>query len=33
MVEENLDLEHLIDADYVPSSLERKKAILMYFLI
>ena len=27
------ELEGLIDEEYVPSSLERKKAVLMYFFV
>lgn len=33
MVEEIRDLDWLIDESYVPSSVERKKAVLMYFFV
>ena len=33
MVEQARELDGLIDEWYVPSSVERKKAVLMYFLI
>ncbi len=33
MVEESRDLDGLIDEWYVPSSVERKKAVLMYFFV
>ncbi len=29
----NTELESLIENDYVPSSIERKKSLLMYFLV
>jgi len=33
MVEQAKELDGLLDEQYVPSSVERKKAVLMYFLI
>lgn len=33
MVEEARELDWLIDEQYVPSSVERKKAVLMYFFV
>lgn len=33
MVEQARELDGLLDEQYVPSSVERKKAVLMYFLI
>lgn len=33
MVEQAKDLDWLINESYVPSSVERKKAVLMYFLV
>jgi len=33
MVEEAKDLDGLIDENYVPSSVERKKALIMYFFV
>lgn len=33
MVEQAKELDGLLDEEYVPSSVERKKAVLMYFLV
>ena len=33
MVHESRELDGLIDDQYVPSSIERKKAVLMYFFV
>ena len=33
MVEAARELDGLIDDQYVPSSVERKKAVLMYFFV
>ncbi len=33
MVEQAKDLDGLIDENYVPSSVERKKALIMYFFV
>jgi hypothetical protein len=33
MVQQDLDLNNLIKDEYVPSSVERKKSVLMYFFV
>lgn len=33
MVQQDIDLNNLIKDDYIPSSVERKKSILMYFFV
>jgi len=33
MVSKKLDIKNLVDVDYVPSSVERKKSVLMYFFV
>jgi hypothetical protein len=33
MVQQTTELDGLIDEQYVPSSVERKKAVLMYFFV
>lgn len=33
MVQEDIDLNNLITNEYVPSSVERKKSVLMYFFV
>lgn len=33
MVQQDIDLNNLIKDEYVPSSVERKKSVLMYFFV